>query len=83
MSGSLFTVVGGGLCVIGVGFIDLGVVCMQVNNLSRVVWASEAGVIRGFLCDMEHGVGKTMLMRGGACAAELRLMVERGGLYCG
>ncbi len=27
-----------------------------------------------FRCGMEHGAGKAMLMRDGACAAELRLM---------
>ena len=28
----------------------------------------------GFLCGMEHGVEKAMMMQGGACAAELRLI---------
>jgi hypothetical protein len=28
----------------------------------------------GGLCGIVHGVGNDMLMRGGACAAELRLM---------
>ena len=28
----------------------------------------------GGLCGIVHGVGNAMLMRGGACAAELRLM---------
>ena len=48
-------------------------VCFQVKNLSSVGWDNMVES-DGFLCGMEHGVGKAMLMRGGACAAELRLM---------
>jgi len=36
----------------------------------------------GLLCDMVHGAGKAMLMRGGACAAEMRLMGLRVGSGC-
>ncbi len=49
--------------------------CIRFNNLSSVDWVCVVVMRGGFLCDMEHGgVGKAMLMRGGACAAELRLM---------
>ena len=47
--------------------------CSRVKNLSSVGWVDVAG-IGGLLCVMVHGAGKAMLMRGGACAAELRLM---------
>jgi hypothetical protein len=36
----------------------------------------------GLLCGMVHGAGKAMLMRGGACAAELRLMLVGVGSGC-
>ncbi len=75
-------VVGGGMCVIGVGFVGLGVVYTRVKKLYIVVWACVAGVIGGFLCGMEHGVGKAMLMRGGPCAAKRHLMRVGGWLDC-
>ena len=34
------------------------------------------------VCGMVHGVGKAMLMRGGACAAELRLLGVGVGSGC-
>ena len=49
------------------------VVCFRVNNLSRLGWYNVVGNV-GVLYDIVHGAGKAMLMRGGACAAELRLM---------
>jgi hypothetical protein len=49
------------------------VVCFRVKNLSSVGWDSVVGNGR-VLCGIVHGAGNAMLMRGGACAAELRLM---------
>ena len=51
----------------------MSVVCFRVKNLSSVSWDNLVGS-DGVLCGMEHEVGKAMLMRGGACAAELRLL---------
>ena len=51
-----------------------GIVWFRVQYLSIVVCVCGVNMGVGFLCGMEHGVGKAMLMRGGACAAELRLM---------
>ncbi len=70
----LSVVVGGGVRICFYYCCESGVVFLRVNNLSRIDWVfvdERRGV---FLCDMDHGVGKAMLMRGGACAAELRLM---------
>ena len=36
----------------------------------------------GLLCGMVHGAGKAIMMRGGACAAELRLMGVGVGFGC-
>ena len=54
--------------------------CLVVRNLSNVVCVvgSRCGL---FLWGIVHGVGNAMLMRGGACAAELRLMVVFGGFW--
>jgi hypothetical protein len=48
-------------------------VCFRVKNLSSVGWDNVVGNGR-FLCGIVHGAGNAMLMRGGAYAAELRLM---------
>jgi hypothetical protein len=48
-------------------------VCYRVKNLSSVGWDNVVGNGR-FLCGIVHGAGNAMLMRGGAYAAELRLM---------
>ena len=48
-------------------------VCFLVKNLSSVSWYGVAGIVGG-LCGIVHGAENTILMRGGACAAELRLM---------
>ena len=50
-----------------------GIVCFRVQYLSSVVCVCGIDIGEGFLCGMEHGVGKAILMRGGACATELRL----------
>ena len=47
--------------------------CFLVKNLSSVGWYGLAGNVGG-LCGIVHGAENAMLMRGGACAAELRLM---------
>jgi hypothetical protein len=49
------------------------VVFFRVKNLSKVSWYSVVGNV-GVLYGIVHGAGKAILMRGGACAAELRLM---------
>jgi hypothetical protein len=50
------------------------VVCFRVKNLSSVSWDNV--VVNGsILCGIVHGAGDAILMRGGACVAELRLMV--------
>ena len=49
------------------------VVCFRVKNLSLVGWDNVEGNGR-VLCGIVHGAGNAMLMRGGACAAELCLM---------
>ncbi len=46
---------------------------LRVKNLSSVCWFCLLGSVGG-LYGSVHGVGNAMLMRGGACAAELRLM---------
>ncbi len=51
----------------------LVVVCFLVKNLSSVGWNNVVGS-DGVLCGIVHGPGNAMSMRGGACAAELRLM---------
>jgi hypothetical protein len=61
-------------CVLGCGCGALVLLCLRFRNLSSVDWVCMVGMGGEFLCDMEHGVGKTMLMRCYACAAELRLM---------
>ena len=48
-------------------------VCFLVKNLSSVSWYGVAGKVGG-LCGIVHGAENAILMRGGACAAELRLM---------
>ena len=57
------------------------VVYLRVKNLSSVGWFCIVGSI-GDLCGIVHGVGNAMLMRGGACAAELRLMGLGVGSRC-
>ena len=47
--------------------------CFLVKNLSRVSWNGVVGNVGG-LYGIEHGAENAILMRGGACAAELRLM---------
>ena len=47
--------------------------CFLVKNLSSVSWYGVAGIVGG-LCGIVHGAENAILMRGGACAAELRLM---------
>ena len=49
------------------------VVCFLVKNLASVGGYSVVGNV-GVLCGSVHGVGNAILMRGGACATELRLM---------
>ena len=49
------------------------VMCLRVKNLSSVGSFCAMGSVGG-LCGIVHGAGNAMLMRGGACAAELRLM---------
>ncbi len=81
MAGCLYDVVAVSL-VSGVGvvlpFVSGGcwvvdVLCLRIKNQSSVVWFSVLGSVGGF-CGIVHGVGNAMLMRGGTCAAELRLM---------
>ena len=59
----------------------VSVVCFRVKNLSSKGWVSVAGS-DGVLYGILHGAGNAMLMRGGACAAELRLMEVRVGSSC-
>jgi hypothetical protein len=56
-------------------------VCIRVKNLSSVGWDSVVGS-DGVLCSIVHGTGNAMLMRGGACAAELRLLGSGIGSRC-
>ena len=57
------------------------VVCFRVKNLSSVGWVCVVG--NGWLsCGIVHGAKNAMLMRGGACAAELRLMGLGVGFVC-
>ena len=44
-------------------------------------WYSVVGSV-GVLCCIVHGAGNPILMRGGACAAELRLMGLGVGSRC-
>ncbi len=57
------------------------VVCLRVKNMSRDGWFCVVGSVGG-LCGIVHGVGNAILMRGGACAAELRLMGLVVGSLC-
>ncbi len=57
------------------------VVCFRVKNLSSVGWDNVVGNGR-VLCGIVHGAVNAMLMRGGACAAELRLMGLGVGSRC-
>ena len=50
------------------------VVCLRLKNRSSVGWHSCVVSRVGVLCGIVHGAGNDILMRGGACAAELRLM---------
>ena len=52
-----------------------------VKNISSVSWCGVA-VNVGDLCCIVHGAGNAILMRGGACAAELRLMGLGVGSRC-
>ena len=47
--------------------------CFLLKNLSSVGWLCVVGSVGG-LCGIVHGAENAMLMRGGACAAELRLI---------
>ena len=47
--------------------------CLRVKYMSSVGWFCLVGSI-GSLYGIVHGAGNAMLRRGGACAAELRLM---------
>ena len=71
---SLFKFGCGVVCVSIVGCGLWGIVFFRVQYLSSLVCVSGIDIGGGCLCGMEHGVGKAMLMRGGACAADLRLM---------
>ena len=57
------------------------VVCFRVKDLSSVGWYSVVGSV-GVLCCIVHEAGNAILMRGGACAAELRLMGLGVGSCC-
>ena len=57
------------------------VVCCLVKNLSSVGWYSVVGNVE-VLCGIVHGAGNAILMRGGACAAEPRLLGLRVGSRC-
>jgi len=57
-------------------------VCIRVKNLSSVAWNSVVGR-DGVLCGIVHGTGNAMLMRGGACAADLRFTGLGVGSHCG
>ena len=70
---SSFKLGSGVVCVILFGCDVWGMVWFRVKYLSSVVCVCGVNMCGGFLCVMEHGVRKAMLMRGGACAAELRL----------
>ena len=72
--------VGCGCLWFAVGYCFL-FMCSRVKNLSSVGWVCVAG-FGGLLCGMVHGAGKAMLMRGGACAAELHLMEVGVGSGC-
>ncbi len=69
---SLGMVDGGGVCVLSGDCFVLGVVCFRVKKFSSADWVCMDGRRGEFLCGMEHGVGKAVLMPGGACAAEQR-----------
>jgi hypothetical protein len=68
---SLLGGVGVLLCFVSVGWWVVEV--LRVKNMSSVGWFCLVGSIGG-LYGSVHGAGNAMLMRGGACAAELRLM---------
>ncbi len=81
MAGCLYDVVADSL-LDGVGvvlrFVSGGcwvvvVMCLRVKNLSNVGWFCGVDSVGG-LCGIVLGAENAMLMRGGACAAELRLM---------
>ena len=57
------------------------VVRLRVKNLSSVGWYSLGGSV-GVLCGIVYGAGNAVLMRGGACATELRLMGLGVGSRC-
>ena len=62
-------------CVYVCVFCDIwGIVRFRVQYLSSVVCVWGVNMGGGFLCGMEHGDGKAMLMLGGACAADLILI---------
>jgi hypothetical protein len=48
-------------------------VCFLAKNLSSVSWYGVAGHVGG-LCGIVHWAKNALLMRGGPCAAELRLI---------
>ena len=55
--------------------------CCLVKNLSSVGWYIVVGNVE-VLCGIVHRAGNAILMRGGACAADLRLMELRVGSRC-
>jgi len=57
------------------------VVCFRVNNMSIVGWDNVVDNGR-VLCGVVYGARNGMLMRGGACAAELHLMGSGDGSCC-
>ena len=59
----------------------MAVVCIRVKSLSSVDWDSMVGS-DGVLCGIVHGAGNAMLMRDGACAAELRCIGLGVGSRC-
>ena len=79
MAGCLYDVVevsllgGVGVLLCCISIVCLVVEDLRVKNLSSVCWFCLLGSFGG-LYGSVHGAGNGMLMRGGACAAELRLM---------
>ena len=67
--------------VVLVGFRELRWEWVLVKNLCIVDWWCLLGSVGG-LKGIVHGAGNAMLMRGGACAAELRLMGVCVSSFC-
>jgi hypothetical protein len=60
--------------------VRIGTGCRQILYWSSVVYLQEVAFVGVFRWGLNLGVGKAMLMRGGACAAELCLMGFR--VFC-